>query len=196
MAPKKKPISRAKKPTTPRTSRKDKEVVGAKPDVLPGRDKAGKFTKGNHIWEARAAMGSFGRAKKFTPEQLWEAAQEYFSMYDANPIIVIDYKGKDALRVNMPKQRAYTWQSLELYLDLYSLRDYKTNPKYSEYSQVIARIERTMYASKFEAAAAGVMNPSIIARDLGLREQTHMTLDDDRRVVGDVFPSELDDKKE
>jgi len=184
MPPRKKPNIKAKK----------KPI--AKQLLLEGRDANGKFTKGNHIWKARANMGSFGRNKKFTPKSLWKAAQEYFEMYDANPIIVLDWKGKDAKPVKMPKMRAYTWQSLELYLDMYSLRDYKTNPEYSEYSQVIARIERIMYSQKFEGAASGVLNANIIARDLGLREQTHMTVDDDRKAVGDVFPQALDDKKE
>jgi len=181
MPPRKKPnIKAKKKPIT-------------KPPLLEGRDKDGKFTKGNHIWEQRF---KHGRSKKFTPETLWKAAEEYFKMYDANPIMVLDWKGKDAKRVEMPHMRAYTWQSLELYLDMYSLRDYKTNPEYTEFSQVIARIERTMYSQKFEGAASGVLNANIIARDLGLREQTHMTVDDDRKIVGDAFPDVLDSKKE
>lgn len=126
--------------------------------------------KGNQFWKQRS---KHGRDKIFeTPEHLWEAACEYFEWCDENPLIEIDYKGKDNEMVNYPKMRAYTWQALELFLDIDSLREYKTNPNYKDFSQVITRIDKIIYSQKFEGAAAGFLNPNIIARDLGLADKT------------------------
>ena len=122
--------------------------------------------QGNEFWKQRS---KHGRDKIFEkPELLWEAALEYFQWCFDNPLIEIDYKGKDAERVELPKMRAFTWSGLELYVEIYSLRDYKGNPEYKDFSQVITRIDRVMFTQKFEGAAAGFLNPNIIARDLRL----------------------------
>jgi len=122
--------------------------------------------EGNQFWKLRS---KHGRDKLFeSPEVLWEAATEYFQWCEDNPLIEVDYRGKDLERIELPKMRAFTWDGLELYLDVYSLRDYKTNPEYKDFSQVIARMEKTIRDQKFSGAAAGFLNANIIARDLGL----------------------------
>jgi hypothetical protein len=40
------------------------------------------------------------------------------------------------------------------------------------FMEVITRIDKYIYNQKFEGAAAGFLNPNIIARDLGLAEKT------------------------
>jgi len=125
--------------------------------------------KGNKFWQNRT---KHGRDKLFSkPDILWEAALEYFNWCIENPLIEIDFKGKDAIEVEMPKMRAFTWSGLELYLDINSLREYKNNPDYKDFSHVITRIEKIMYTQKFEGASAGLLNPNIIARDLGLADK-------------------------
>jgi hypothetical protein len=127
---------------------------------------------GNQFWKLRS---KHGRDKIFSdPALLWEAACEYFDWCDKNELIEIDFKGKDADRVQIPKMRAYTWEGLELYLDIHSLRDYKTNENYKDFSQVITRIEKIIYTQKFTGAAAGFLNPNIIARDLGLSDKSQV----------------------
>lgn len=126
--------------------------------------------EGNQFWKLRS---KHGRDRLFeSPEILWEAATEYFEWCEANPLIEIDFRGKDLEKVEIPKMRAFTWDGLELYLDVYSLRDYKTNPEYKDFSQVIARMEKTIRDQKFSGAAAGFLNANIIARDLGLTDKT------------------------
>lgn len=129
---------------------------------------------GNQFWKLRS---KHGRDKLFSsPELLWEAATEYFAWCEENPLLEIDFKGKDATEVSLPKMRAFTWDGLELYLDIYSLRDYKSDPDYKDFSQVITRIEKIIYTQKFTGAAAGFLNPNIIARDLGLKDNTSTEL--------------------
>ena len=142
---------------------------------------------GNRFWEQRS---KHGRSKRFeTPEELWEEACEYFKWCEDNPLIEVDFKGKDAMEVHIPKMRAFTWDGLELFIDMYSLRDYKTNEKYKEFSQVIARIDKIIYNQKFTGAAAGFLNPNIIARDLGLADKKEV---DNSGVINITIPKESD----
>lgn len=121
---------------------------------------------GNEFWKLRS---KHGRDKLFeSPEALWEAACEYFQWCEDNPLMELDWVGKDGNQVERPKMRAFTWTGLEVFLDVYSLRDYKKNPDYKDFSQIITRIEAIIYNQKFTGAAAGFLNPNIIARDLGL----------------------------
>lgn len=184
-APKSYPaIEKAKKST-----KKKKSDTFTVDDIKEGRNADGTFNDGNKIWLLRTKVG---RDKLFeSPEVLWSAMCEYFQYCNDNPLIEIDYKGKDAKHVKMPRMRAYTWQGLELFLGINSLREYKTNPKYSEFSHVIEWANKVMYSQKFEGAAAGLLNATVISRDLGLRESTHVSIEDDRNAAGDLFPDEL-----
>ncbi len=131
--------------------------------------------KGNEFWKLRA---THGRDKIFEhPDHLWESACEYFEWCENNPLIEIDFRGKDADQVELPKMRSFTWEGLELFLDISSLREYKKNPEYKDFSQIITRIEKIIYNQKFTGAAAGFLNPNIIARDLGLKDKSEITAD-------------------
>lgn len=126
--------------------------------------------KGNQFWKLRA---KHGRDILFeSPELLWDAATEYFEWCDNNPLIEIDFKGKDADRVELPKMRPYTLHGLCLYLDCSTsyFREFKNSDRKNkkDYMSVITRIEETIYNQKFTGAASGFLNPNIIARDLGL----------------------------
>lgn len=168
-------IERAKKKVAEKNKPDDKPKTSGKP-----------FEVGNQFWLLRT---KHGRDKLFSkPEILWEASMEYFQWCVDNPLIEVDFKGKDATEVKIPKMRPFTWQGLELYLDISSLKDYKNNDKYKDFNHVIARIEKIMYKQKFEGAASGFLNPNIIARDLGLRESTHISVDDERKSTGELFP--------
>lgn len=150
---------------------------------------------GNQFWKLRS---KHGRDKNFeSPDALWNAAVEYFEWCDANPFHeaeqrkgnIIISKGAEVGEIDLspvvelPKMRAYTWDGLELFLDIESLRDYKTNPKYKEFSQVITRIGKIIYEQKFTGAAAGFFNPNIIARDLGLADKKEV----DKKVTRLTF---------
>ncbi|MFP7656093.1 DNA-packaging protein [Chryseobacterium proteolyticum] len=134
--------------------------------------------EGNQFWRLRS---KHGRDKLFTsPQLLWEAACDYFEWCEKNPLIDIDYKGKDADRVELPKMVAFTIHGLCIYLGCNtayfrqfkaSLKDKKVKKQGKEnedFSTVITRIEEVIYNQKFIGAAAGFLNPNIIARDLGL----------------------------
>lgn len=125
--------------------------------------------KGNQFWKLRS---KHGRDKLFmTPELLWEAACEYFEWCESNPLIEVDFKGKDATHVELPKMRAFTIHGLCIYLDCNTkyFNDFK-EANHEGFSEVLTRIMEIIYNQKFTGAAAGFLNPNIIARDLGLRD--------------------------
>lgn len=119
---------------------------------------------GNQFWKLGEQTG---RPRLFnSPDELWEAATSYFQWCDDHPLQTYEWNGKDPVKCDLEKMRAYTWSGLEYYLGIDSLREYKTT--YKEFSHIITRIEKVIYTQKFEGAAAGLLNPNIIARDLGL----------------------------
>lgn len=125
---------------------------------------------GNRFWELRS---KHGRDKLFeTPELLWEAACEYFEWCENNPLIEIDFAGKDADKVERPKMRVFTMQGLCSYLDCTTdyFRSFKSQEraKSEDFITVIRKIEETVYNQKFTGAASGFLNANIISRDLGL----------------------------
>lgn len=153
--------------------------------------------KGNRFWELRS---KHGRDKLFeTPDLLWDAACEYFEWIENNPLIQIDFKGKDAERVEIPHIRPYTIQGLCLYLDCgvnffnqfeNSLSD-KTDQLSKDFSLIIARIREIIYKQKFEGASVGFYNANIIARDLGLQDKTQLEVDSKKKDTLSLFPEVL-----
>lgn len=131
---------------------------------------------GNQFWKLRS---QHGREKLFqSPELLWEAACEYFQWCDDNPLISIEFNGKDAERCEMPNMRAYTLGGLCIYLDCSTgyFRTFKaTQPEEKGFLTVITRIEEIIYNQKFTGAAANMLNANIISRDLGLTDKTDNT---------------------
>lgn len=128
----------------------------------------------NQFWKLRS---KHGRDLIFsTPEILWEAAVEYFEATDARKWIKKDWVGKDANEVMRETETPYTISGLCLYLDV--SREWWNkfkNENREDFLQVLTRIENIIYTQKFEGASVGAFNPSIIARDLGLKEQTDIT---------------------
>ncbi len=130
--------------------------------------------KSNQFWKLRSKHGRdliFG-----TPDSLWEAACEYFEATDSRKWTKKDWVGKDAKKVTRETETPYTISGLCLYMDV--SREWWNkfkNENREDFLQVLARIENIIYTQKFEGASVGAFNASIIARDLGLKEQTDIT---------------------
>lgn len=151
-----------------------------KKDDLPFNDndgilKAGQFQKGNQLWKNRETHG-VPKALD-SPEQLFEIFFEYAEDVDSKPWIKIDFKGKDADKVEIPMQKPYTWFGFENFLFakgiIKNLDDYKKNKddRYSDFADIITRIDRIIYDQKFTGATVGAFNSNIIARELGLADK-------------------------
>lgn len=137
--------------------------------------------EGNEFWKLRS---KHGRDKLFeTPKLMWEACEEYFQWCIDNPLIETDFRGKDADEVHLPKMRAFTIQGLCRYLDYNSvwfnqfeatIRERKEQID-KDFSQICTRVREIIYEQKFTGAAAGFLNPMIIARDLCLRDKQEVS---------------------
>ena len=62
--------------------------------------------------------------------------------------------------------------------------NYKKN---KDFFGVTTRIESTIKSQKFEGAAAELLNPNIIARDLGLKEKSDITSDDEKIELPRIY---------
>ena len=132
--------------------------------------------KGNKYWQFR---NKHGRDYKYTPIALWEEAIEYFDWIDDNPLLeqkLFAYQGI-VTKENATKMRAMTITGFCLFADICHVTwaNYKDN---KDFITIITRIEDIIKSQKFEGAAADLLNPNIIARDLGLRDKSDITSDD------------------
>jgi len=126
--------------------------------------------KGNRFWEMRS---SHGRKPIFaTPEDLWDAACQYFQWVDENPLL--EYKPfafqGDVTVEAVPKMRAMTIGGLCIFLDI-SQQGWAEYRAKEGFSEITTRVDEIIRDQKFTGAAAELLNPNIIARDLGLRDK-------------------------
>lgn len=130
--------------------------------------------KGNRFWEARS---SHGRKPIFaTPADLWDACAEYFAWVEDNPLWeakLTSYQGENKVE-KLPKMRAMTIGGLCIFLDI-SHQTWCEYGKREDFIEVCTRVEGIIRDQKFSGAAAELLNPSIIARDLGLADKKEHT---------------------
>lgn len=129
---------------------------------------------GNRFWEARS---SHGRNPAFSsPDQLWAACCEYFEWIEANPLYETKaFSSKDGIQTtDLPKMRAMTVSGLCIFLDICpaTWQDYR---KKEGFSPICSRADEIIRTQKFQGAAAELLNPAIIARDLGLADKSEHT---------------------
>jgi hypothetical protein len=142
---------------------------------------------GNQFWKLRA---SHGRDLIFSsPPVLLEACVEYFEEWDKRIWVKEDWVGKDAILVKRKTIAPYTLTSLYTFLDItaQTWKDYRGREGFLE---ITTRVEQIMFTQKFEGAAVGAFNPNIIARDLGLKEISETTVNDNRKSAAALFPTE------
>lgn len=137
---------------------------------------------GNKFWKQRA---KHGRDKIFsTPKLMLSAAFEYFDWVEDNPLTKsIVYQG--AVSIDTEKlMRAMTIKGLCIYwgVNTLYLNDFVNNlnmedEEAKDFSVVVNTIKEIIETQKFEGASAGLLNPNIIARDLGLTDKKEVTGD-------------------
>ncbi len=135
-----------------------------------------------------------GRPRLYnSPQELWEDCVEYFQETDKRKWNEVQFNGKDAKECKVPTDTPYTLPGLYLSLGI----DHKTWVDYEGregFSPITSRVRNIIYTQKFEGAAVGAFNANIIARDLGLKEQSDVNLNDSRKQTADLFPEELGGK--
>lgn len=125
---------------------------------------------GNQFWKVRSSHGA--KPKFENADDLWEACTEYFEWVEQNPLYedkLVTFQGA-ATHEPVAKMRAMTIGGLCIFLDIddATWQDWRKNRK--DLSTIITRVECIIRAQKFEGASADLLNPNIIARDLGLAD--------------------------
>lgn len=137
------------------------------------------MTNPEPAWKARS---KHGRDRIFkSPEKLWESACEYFKWVDENPLTkAIIHQGAVTGTENL--MRAMTVKGLCIFLGVNSkyFNDFNASLDLTkeidrDFSEVSIRIREIIDSQKFEGASAGLLNASIIGRDLGLTEKQETT---------------------
>jgi len=136
------------------------------------------FPEGNKFWEARSSHGR--KAKWEDPDELKAACIEYFEWVTQNPIhedkVISSKDGPE--HASLIKMRAMTIEGLCVFLGICRntwknlSKKSENDPKRDDFLRVVSFVESVMHEQKFTGAAAGVLNSNIIARDLGLKDQT------------------------
>ena len=123
---------------------------------------------GNKFWELRS---THGRKPIFeSHEELWSKACGYFNWCYENPLYEIkafNCGEMGIIQKPIAKMRAMTITGLCFYLGI-SRQGWKEYKEKQDFSDIVEQIESVIYSQKFEGASAGLLNASIIAREIGL----------------------------
>ena len=126
--------------------------------------------KGNQYWRL---AHDWKKPKRYQPNEILDKAQEYAEWCEKNPLYEQKVFGT-GVRMKVRKMRAMTIQGFCLFANM-SVPTWQEYEKEEAYSAIIAHIKRFFYAQKLEGAAADLLNPNIIARELGLSEKTEIS---------------------
>lgn len=146
--------------------------------------------KGNQYWRL---AHDFRKPKKFKPEELLEKALQYAEWCQKYPLYETKVFGT-GIKMKVPKMRAMTIQGFSLFanFDLTMFYDWE---KQEAYSHIVTRIRNILYSQKLEGAAADLLNPNIIARELGLSDKTDVNVKTPTVIgINYIVPNEPDNK--
>jgi len=136
------------------------------------------FEHGNQLWRL-GLQRNRDTTPYPTPESLINKCAGYFEWLDNNPLQearLVSFEGNSRI-VNVPKMRSPTLAGLCLHLEI--SRDnwgkWRRGENRSDLQPVVEIVEQIMYEAKFTGAAAGLLNPLIISRDLGLADRSEVT---------------------
>lgn len=151
--------------------------------------------KGNQFWKARS---KHGRKPIFeSPEQLLEAAYEYFAHVDDNPMVT--YKpmivSGEVQQVDQVHKLPYTEGGLCIFLDI-SMTCWCDYCSKDDFSDITKQIKEIIRNQKLSGASANIFNANIIARDLGLKDaQTSEVSGPDGGAIETKWTIEVIDSK-
>lgn len=147
--------------------------------------------KGHERW------GNPLNPKKYTPEELWNGALDYFKWADENPWMKIEQSKmpqrlsptmakemKSSLIkkflsqvVEIPTQRPYTIEALCLHLNITreTFDNYSKEKGYETYFDICRAIRDIIDNNHLEGGMVGAFNANIVTRKLGLKEQSDLS---------------------
>lgn len=149
--------------------------------------------EGNQYWKL---AHNWRKPKRYTPNKLLEKAFEYIEWAEENPLYEMKAfasKGK-ILKTNIPKMRALTIQGFCFFANM-EPKTFYNYEKDEAYLHITTRIREMFFAQKLEGAAADLLNPSIIARELGLGDKQEITGKDGKDLIPSANLGNLNDEE-
>ena len=127
------------------------------------------------------------RQKDYTPDELWNCAVAYAEHNKQHPVIQIDFRGKDAERVEIPIERPLTLWGFCTFAEII-IQTFYNYEKEKDYFEVCSRIRHWFTQQKIDGAIAGVYNANIVARIEGLAESVKQSIDINRDEAKKLIP--------
>lgn len=114
-----------------------------------------------------------------SPEQLWEHFEGYVKYEKDHPFTKREYVGKDGRAedtdllapLTMEAFKSYMWDIGVGCIDRYIKN---SNEAFNDYVPIITRIKDKIFAHNFKGASGNLMKENLIARQLGLKEQSEV----------------------
>ena len=124
---------------------------------------------GNEYYKLR---DTDGRDTEYTPKELEEKYNEYVDWITDNPLEeqqLFHYQGS-IVKPHANKMRAFSLEGFCTYAKIV-VNTFKNYEDREDFMTVTTRIRQSIELQQFEGAAGGFLNPSIMARKLGLTEK-------------------------
>jgi hypothetical protein len=116
---------------------------------------------------------NFVKPKKYKPVALFKKFLDYVEWNVKNPLKEQKVFGSGK-RMTVDKMRAMTIVGFCNYAQI-ERSTYENYEKDEEYFRICVRIKDMIYQQKLEGAAADLLNPSIIAREIGLSDKSEVS---------------------
>lgn len=142
--------------------------------------------KGNQYWKL---ANNWKKPKLYQPEELFEKAKEYAQWCENNPLYELKVFGT-GIKIKVPKMRAMTIEGFCLFANMAKTTWY-VYEKEEAYKEIIARAKDLFYSQKIEGAAADLLNPHIIARELGLSDKSEIRQEGTIHVINDKDSADI-----
>jgi hypothetical protein len=124
--------------------------------------------KGNQYWRVRK---SHGQPRKFqTPRDLWDRACDYFLWVEQNPLYKpIYFRDRGSViqsKIAIMRPMSIRGLSLHLGVSVQTFLNYERRESCRDYFEVCEGIRNVIFVHNFTGAAAGLLNPCVMARML------------------------------
>lgn len=137
------------------------------------------YPRTNRLWKTKNQKNASELFE--SAEQFNKSSYEYFEWCDKHPLFrqeAVKSGSNTGSIINIPILRPYSLSGLCSYLGCSQSYYTKFKKKCSpDFLEVLEQIETIIETQQFEGATTGIFNSSIIARKLGLREQTDILSD-------------------
>lgn len=121
-----------------------------------------------------------------SPEKLLEYFREYKEHEEKNRLHKIEYVGREGMRVETPLHYPLSMEGFKSWLFMNGiisdLSDYVKNKgeRYDNFAPIVTHIKEFIFAHNFKGASVQLLNPNLIARQLGIKEQADVTSDNEK----------------